>query len=1648
MADDLSDPLRRLQVLKRDLAALADSRLPNIDRLSIQLDASTQDLRRLLERNKRKDSSRQALRSNTINIDDVEYQITDQFRQGAIQVADELELDEIEAAKLCLEVLDSDDGRQDSDALCMRAVVRFHYRRETLLDCLRMILRLGNDPDSEEEHAEAFRAAARELIQGPRGGQNECSAYWNKCLDGLVDIEHYLKKVADTKDKLSVVGRGISIEENDCLVTQRFFLTRQHESLAAVLSYLISGDFVQPQDFTRFVNHASSLESAFDITIHYLPVLCTGASKFASEHMTDAAAVGELHRLFTESQHQWKQPAFKAAATVCWLAEYNARFANGYIDPGQAQAERQRDDAARSELFFATLRNKAFHFILAAAAALKPVVWHDPARTSIISHLTDSALVMSSDAPRPSDEFSAFTMSELRMFTEALVENMHENLRSLREDEEHRRRVLFSSIDVSPQNDLEMERFMAIMACTYQDDPSAAEHFWSDRGGNLYGFLRWVSSRLTTPGVSACCLLLRSMASDEKSANNVHRFLLEDTTMVSGKLRKSSGVSWSLIFKELELYASSVKEQVSVPAQASSQARASGELLYEGEDTSIMLDAYLGLTAWICRRSSEARNFLLNPQQTFHIGDTMFQLARTAHTTRLQACCLDVLSALLTNMTLEVRNGVWASLDTWISSGGLDGSSAPRALGRTQYSAKHYLQLYANSADSAASMVGLLNMLVTPIRTSQDFSIDPLPFPETLGAPHRHAGIDAYVDFVLGGVFARKLIEMQQNWEINLTNVVRYECLRFALACLSSFDEDLILLANTTSVSVESAIETKSLAAYARLHPFARVMEWLFNRDVLESLFATLYQNTDALDTAEIGSPLVQGTLLSLRVLDLGWKLQPTYFDIVRPSIASQATKSPPVSPSWPSLDEALLTHLSAISVLAQLTASQHVELSFASISLLRRVCSSRKISLTTITNEYGAQQNRILSLLAPLAAPLTLQLSESFILYDWDLECGDIPVKVSKADAVLHLLNASLDASEGRPCVAHCLLGFQCRERGVEVHTQSPFNHAKSLFHSIVTCAATSPVISVSSGYTSWLLSLKRQCLGVILKLAVSPLTAHLVQPELKHMEFLAALSLHMMSASASTHWDNMPLQDDILYHSSAAALRDFMRVREAYFQLYAIHLRAAANTGSYSIREKIISALLGTIQHPTGEQQSTISVFDLVDFFDLGLPVLPADLQTTYFDGIGPISCEKDDSEPGETLDVALSQKLLVLRKRELKEKGVIKDSAEEEAADQELQWTVIVWKGKNSLATIHTARLGALEAWTELLSLVITRGGLSQGDIVGLALQGLLVVLPKFEKALAEEFLDAVAFLAKLTLTFTYAISPASHDSSEQTANVAIERLLAVFRVSLKVITSSDSDLGLRDVSYRTCCAVLASVPKARKNGRATPAASARQLFQLVQSAGERAFAVVTEDSFSDRGVTRVSALLFLDSLIALFQSLKVNTALIRSLVKLNFVPVLIDSTIGHVARAFSGEDEMVTTLSYFHTALALMLRLCQTTDGAQLVLNSGLFAAIDDSKLFATDPDIGLDIDNPKALEKFYAILADMLRVITAAVVQKGVQPGRDFLARNRFTIQAIFKQASRGHALDVADELGKLMLATGYLEDDQAAVGGVMTNGFS
>ena len=111
-------------------------------------------------------------------------------------------------------------------------------------------------------------------------------------------------------------------------------------------------------------------------------------------------------------------------------------------------------------------------------------------------------------------------------------------------------------------------------------------------------------------------------------------------------------------------------------------------------------------------------------------------------------------------------------------------------------------------------------------------------------------------------------------------------------------------------------------------------------------------------------------------------------------------------------------------------------------------------------------------------------------------------------------------------------------------------------------------------------------------------------------------------------------------------------------------------------------------------------------------------------------------------------------------------------------------------------------------------------------------------------------------------------------------------------------------------------------------------------------------------------------------------------------------------------------MQATITYYTSTLALLLRLAQSRHGATALLNAGLFPSIRASALFSTDPDLGLDVDNPAALKIFFEIMLAVLKVIAAVLMARGVENEQmktlvmEFLSEHRASVVGVFKRNAK------------------------------------
>ena len=1508
--------LEGLRGLHQDLLALDASRLHNIERLWADLEARVNEFRQLLDKPAKNETSRKALSSGkksgdseignrrcgrliqgvcteTITLDEVEYSMNDKFRETASQLADTLNLDERESARLLIKTEENPNRLDRSKAAS--AIIYFHERRLYLLECMRLLLRQSHDLEGTESVRDIARQLVRLILENQDGPARNGSLYTQKCLNAMVEIEKWLQSLGERHQGNIALGQTARTEYTEILEFQQSSLAEQHESLGAIVTYLIKAGHTGVEDFHKLLDYLPKLDRWNSIAVHYVPMITAFTSQFGSP---DGGGVLREARMLNskildyKDKTPWILRNLQAAMITWWLSEYSG----WYIEPPTGSpvhnVDLEAEAQARLEAFSQALRDGAFECTLTICSHVIPEQWYNPARTGLLDLLLRDSVPLPNELPLYSTHFQQLIMEQFEAFVETFVTNMPDTLRRFKLEEDDQRKKLRSGfpMDGVTEQAFHLERFLMIISFAFSHRAEASQAFWGDLDSNLYGFLQWASRRQSTPCVSAFCEMLSSISEGEDSAGSAHRFLLEEGSAVAAKIRRSTSLSWAQIFAELSLYTSKSREQQMANRSTNHYGRNHNPDDIDEPESAYMLESYLRLTAHLCGESAEVRSWIMN-QPAFLILEMLFQLCNSNVPSRLQACAFKLLRSLLIEKSVAVGMTIWTSLDHWVS-GAFSPHNIPRppkATTPAAWAEEVTFSAIAGSFEQTCEFICLLQSLVRPAVPDTGLN-DQLPFPETLGSAYRMAGIEPYVDFVFDQIFASRLPhgEDQVQHRIMTLNI-----LSFAALCLRTFNEDLVILANRSAVTVDEAMNTSSLLTYVRLHPFSRVMEWMFNDRVLCQLFASAEYDIEEVSSASPDSPLILGLLRTIEVMNLIIDLQSTYLDVVRPIIKLQSAgrRQPVLNPSLASFEDTVALKMDIVVALGLYSGIGNQELTVGSLELLGKLASSRKLNVqaTPGLNQrlYG---NRLISAVEQHndIDPIARSLCQAMEFDLREISQGPSAPGWTIKSVILDFLIHNLSVSPDMPTLAHALLGFACESTTVRVQETSLFDEKESLFHAILHLTIEYPDGDGMS-LQAWALGMKQKGMQVLSILWASPLTSLITMRQLQDDDSLFALFLRQRTVGPYTVWDGRSIKDsDFLYTESAEALEYSLWYRCSLLEYTSTAIRLAVSDRASSLLARIFSTLLGSTSMPDGEQRPNPTVFDLFDFIELDIGGDIASPQLNYFAGLDfSISTSVGLQKPLESFDMKMIHEMVALRANVLRKSGRFQEANEEQRADEEAQRILHYYQTENSRRVLTFASLQTTKAWAELLILSIGTCSLDPAGKAALILQALQLITPKLEDYATTNIRHAFD-IAKLILALLFQLDfEASALDRSRAGDVANDRLFQVFRTALRAVNRPSVDMQLRDILYKICyrylggMAVVSEAPIRRRHG-----------IQTVRTTGERTMDVVCDDAFGASAACRISALLLLDSLAGVAKIDKSNY-IVDSLLRTNFLQILVES-----------------------------------------------------------------------------------------------------------------------------------------------------------
>jgi nuclear pore complex protein Nup205 len=1566
-------------------------------------------------------------------------------------LADTLEVDQVEAAQYLYWGIQEAQSLDRSGLEC--AIIRFHEYRSFLAEFLRLAFQLSLD----DEFDPAFREVMQNLVKFIFGTKTTASSdgsnFARKCMATMLDIEDWLNRIAEEVQKWQTLSQTASPAAEEAMGIQQQNLTQQHESIGTILTCIVKGNYAKIEDFRVVLEQAAKVDKWNVLAVHYAPVLiefCAHYGSTAGNVSFDEAQA--LHRSIVASidSKPWPLRNFHAAFVTWWLAEYSSWFVDQPAAASLSPEEQEREADARSATLTRALRDGAFQCTLSMCSQIKPSDWYDPSRINLIRSLLNDAPVLPFEPASINTYFQEVAMEHFDSFTEAFIANMPDTLRQFKAEGDDQRRRLLAGVQSKGHNgaaeyDRHLERFFVIMSYVYEDRPEAALGIWEDSDGYMYGFLQWFSRKVSTPLMGAFCEMFRSISMGETAAGLAHTFLLDEAPVSASRIRRAACLSWVQMFEELEFYANKVKDGHSATQSSISALNGKPKPVDVDEpETPVMLECYLRLISHLCAQSSIVRQWVWT-HPTFRLVDVLFLLCSSTVPSSIRSSTYACLRGLLKVDRVEVHEAIWVSLDQWISNGFVERSNIPRPtkIGNTSAWAEELtFEAISNDIEEADSFTCLLQALFSLPSNIGDLK-DALSFPEQLGGTYRMAGVEPYIDLVMGKIFANKVPHLERSRK---QHALASNVLHLVQTCLQSFNENLIVLAHRSGKNVDELIRASSLLNYILLHPFARVIEWLFNEKVLNALFTVAHQDITEINNAQVNSPLVLSLLRSISVMNLVMDLQATYLDIVRPQvkIQSKGRRQAVINPSLVSFEDSISANLRIVVDLAYYSGSGHEDLALASMELLKKFSMSRKLNVAQ-PSKFGTRVmiNRLVGAVQQHddVEPIARSMSQTMEFDENELALGADSPGFNIKFAILDFLEKTLATHPERPNMAHALLGFDCTGAFVRVENNSLFAQKQSLFHAIVKLSLEYPS-ALDGSMQYWMLSIKQKAVDIIRFLWSSKLTSDIVLSELRLLRVMFYQFIEHGPIDADTLWEQITMRDpSFVYLDGAKALVLYLRSRKALYAYSAAALRRAVSEDVALLKAQITSTILGSTITEDIEQPN-MSIFDHLDFMELGTHESPAGdaLAAVGIDDTRIV--EDPESKDGRSFDLKLAEQLISLERNRQRRQGALPDEAAEINFDLQRREALATLNGSNNYIEFVNSRLDALRAWADVVTVLIQNTGLEADDRTALALQALSVISPKLELFAAVNSPEALVFARLVQTLLSQLDFKSSALEAGSTSDVPHDKLFQLFKISLAVIADPSTSMPLREslynIAYRYLVCVFDSTntqynPPSDSMSASTalsaPSIAPHRLsYQTVKNAGDALIDTISDDAYGDDNTTRIAALLLLDALTRLANTDN-SKYLVENLVRTNFIVVLVERMREMPSELRdAGHTEIPILLSYYKSILTLLLTLSQSRLGATHVLNAGLFSSIKSSGLFATDPDIGLDVENPDAILRYYELLLHVLRVVLAVVLARGsqnlqtIEAARTFLSEGRLLMVGVLKREARiGAKNEAADQ---------------------------
>ncbi|GAA5989348.1 hypothetical protein JCM11641_002770 [Rhodosporidiobolus odoratus] len=994
----------------------------------------------------------------------------------------------------------------------------------------------------------------------------------------------------------------------------------------------------------------------------------------------------------------------------------------------------------------------------------------------------------------------------------------------------------------------------------------------------------------------------------------------------------------------------------------------------------------------------------------------------------------------------------------------------------------------------STAFVQLLNTLIHTPSTAEPIcrgvELETNTIPDSLGTPNRAPGVDPYVKFVIDDVLlkagSREYSDPKERWKITDA------CLAFVEKCLSAFD-----LGPFLAWAAGGGRQPTSPLPQLALHPgFDIISRLLSGGPLLEAVLTIVTAGYDSIRNNLAGTPLFTRCMLRcLRIIRRTLDLQSPFLEVALPALAESSVHIPQEKLSrlknLSPLDQSFLYHSEVVVQIALLVACEEDdEIALLAVQILSTVAESPYFDVQQKFPDLagrggGGRLNRLVGLLQ--SSPETLRIQEAFVqrldedVPESELESSEWNGSTQDEDkenpwalrrairtAIVDLLLANTKAEKAAPNVAHLLLGFNLQGRPEEMEIDDPeaADTVRTSLHVVLDLLAQNVSSDESEVQVSLLVrhpALASKAYRLIRQLCLHPFTSAVLARYLRNREiFFLSQSLAMpfsIPSASRGALGGVQFADGKQVVTSSSAVCAILQSEAWLLDSTALELNVLAASNDNRRAGELVASLFDNpnameddvpafLEQGGGLEQALPRMLEIFHSFDFAWhdSIAPNEHRLNLFAELRFDSCLQKDGTGCEIYDFTALLSLLNAAKRELQNRGLLNNPAQQEDAKKETRAIVETLVVENHRREIAYARYHALKAWRNLLDIVLAQAFhlLPSETRHSLLLDLMSAILPplaaqEMDQAVSELLSGAAVLLA--TKLRDEGIAILFVESGEAVQSVPPERLHAVLRSVLQAILQP----GVSPVVRGNLYAVLLNYLQYSSKLAALSPALSRTVFgagsvddstsatgfvnddllsldgvstaggtasgrrsssrrnaleqgnhSILASAMERLLPVICRDAAVGHEVWRTVAFTVLDALVGVADEARATSKVLGILTKQgylgNFVTALKDAE-ADLQQVLLPDPPSLNALYVYEAQMSFLVRLASTREGAEKLLSADLLTKLADCEYLGARPladASAMDFDGflPPAIERHHQLLLPALQLIVNTLVSFG------------------------------------------------------------